>query len=251
MKTSKETVLKVENLSYTAGGSSILKDISFQINRGEIVGLIGPNGAGKTTLVRILIGDITHYSGSFEVKGMIGYLPQYRTIDRTFPITAYEVARMGLYRYEKRASSFRKKKNIRKKVFHALESCGIGHLASHKIGFLSGGEYQRLLLARALLMDPDLLILDEPEAGVDEMGKSTFFDLLENVQSSKKPVVLMISHDIGLVFKACERIMCLNRTLHCSKPSVEMSVSDLQSVFSNMDILIPSNDHYQEKHTQK
>ena len=244
---SKDMVLQVESVSYNAGGNTILKDISFTLHPNEIVGLIGPNGAGKTTLVKIIIGDIRKYEGSAWVQGEIGYLPQYRSIDRYFPITVYEVARMGLYRFEKKLS-FIRGNNRRALIMQSLERCGIEHLASRKIGTLSGGEYQRLLLARAILMQPDLMILDEPEAGVDEMGKKSFFSLLTELQEERDMAILMISHDIGLIYKACERVMCLNKTLHCSKPSDEMSIEDLQSVFYDRDILIHAHDHYQEKH---
>lgn len=250
MNQNNSPVLIVNNISYSIGGNNILRNITFKVHKGEIIGIIGPNGAGKTTLVQIIIGDIQRHQGTFQLLGRIGYLPQFRSIDRQFPITAFEVARMGLYQFEKNSSDCRKKA-VRNLVMESLESCGIEHLASRQIGTFSGGEYQRLLLARAILMQPELLILDEPEAGIDEMGKTSFFSLMKKLQQKNNMAVLMISHDIGLIFKACQRIMCLNRTLHCSKPSVEMSVEDLQSVFYDMDILIPSHDHYLNQHTKE
>ncbi|HQC14264.1 metal ABC transporter ATP-binding protein, partial [Mesotoga prima] len=190
-------ILSVENLSYRIGSHWILRDVSFSISRKEFVGIIGPNGAGKTTLIKAIVGDLEVYSGKIVVSGKIGYLSQNPDRKRDFPIKVREVAAMGLYGDRGILRPFRKSDWIR--VDDLLRTVGILDLRDRKAGTLSGGEYQRLMLARALASDPDLLILDEPEAGVDEMGKASFYRLLESLKNEKSIGILMVSHDIGMV----------------------------------------------------
>lgn len=243
-------ILKVENLSFKAGDHYILRNISFEMERGSFVGVIGPNGAGKSTLVKAIVGDLEGYMGEITVNGKIGYLPQQKEIDREFPITVREVAAMGLYL--KRGLFKRYTREDWEQVKKALEAVGIAHLENRKIGVLSGGEHQRLMLARALLMEPDLLILDEPEAGVDEMGKASFYELLEELRNKRGISILMVSHDIGMVFDSCDKVMCLNRTLHCYKESDDISPDEIKRIFSmDFDILIRGKRHYHKEHDER
>lgn len=233
-------IVEVKNLTYRINDFEILKNVTFSVEEGEFVGIIGPNGAGKTTLVKILVGEISNYEGTVEVRGKIGYLPQFHQVQREFPITVKEFAAMGMYG--------RHRKVDWEKVRSALKDVGILHKENDLIKNLSGGEFQRLSLARALLSDPDILVLDEPEAGVDEMGKASFYELLNRFRKEKNITVIMVSHDIGMVFKECSTILCLNKTLHCHGPTETINPEDLKKIFTDFDIWIRGTRHYEIYH---
>lgn len=240
-------ILRVENLSYKIGSHWILRNVSFNMFRREFVGIIGPNGAGKTTLIKAIVGDLNDYSGKISVSGKIGYLSQNPERQRDFPIRVREVAGMGLYGERGILKSFRK--SDWRRVEELLETVGILDLKDRKAGTLSGGEYQRLMLARALASNPELLILDEPEAGVDEMGKASFYRLLDSLKNEKKMGILMVSHDIGMVFEACDTVMCINKTLHCHTAADRITPEELQLAFSgDLDLFIRSRDHFEREH---
>jgi len=240
-------VLEVSHVSYEKSGHYILNDIAFSLRQGEFVGIIGPNGAGKSTLLQIIVGEIKRYTGTVRFSGKIGYVPQRRDFQRDFPIKAREVVAMGLYR---RRGFFRFFTNKDwEECKQLLERVGIGELSEESVAFFSGGEYQRLMLARAIAYHPDLLILDEPEAGVDEMGKASFYELLALWRKERQRSVLLVSHDIGLVLNACDTIMCLNKSLHCHKDAATVSSEDLRSVYTeDYDILIKGNRHFEKEH---
>jgi len=243
----KNKVIELVDVSYEKSGVEILKGISFEIFQNDFVGIIGPNGAGKTTLAKIIVGDIKDYFGKVIVRGKIGYVPQMKDLNRDTPILVREFASMGLY--EKKGLFKFFSRNDWKKVDRYLEMVGILNLRDRSITKLSGGELQRLMLARALLFDPDILILDEPEAGVDQMGKARFYELIDSLKKDKELTIILISHDIGMVFQKCEKIMCLNRTLHCHAPRGKVSPEDLQKLFSeDFDIWIRGKGHYEREH---
>jgi len=231
-------VIVVENLNYKINDTEILKNINFKVPEGDFVGIIGPNGAGKTTLVKILIGKITDFEGKVFVKGKIGYLPQLQTINREVPIKAYEFVLMGAYK---------NKQNI-EKILDLLKEVGLYGKENRLVGNMSGGELQRLSLARALISEPDILILDEPEAGVDQMGKARFYELLEEFQKRLNLTIIMISHDIGMVFEKCTTVMCLNKTLHCHGPTEKIKPDELKLLFPDFDLWIRSKNHYEKEH---
>ena len=244
----RDRVLQVEDLTYKIGSAWILRGVSFSLSRGEFAGIIGPNGAGKTTLIKAIVGDLSDYSGSIKVTGRVGYLPQNPERSRDFPISVREVVAMGLYK--ERGPFKRFSKSEWNTVDTLLKTTGIEGLGRRRAGTLSGGEYQRLMLARALASNPELLILDEPEAGVDEMGKSSFYRLLEKLKNEKNMGILMVSHDIGMVFEACDTIMCINKTLHCHTSADMISPEQLKSAFStDLDLFIRSRDHFEREHS--
>ncbi|MBM7560087.1 metal ABC transporter ATP-binding protein [Marinitoga litoralis] len=229
-------IISVSDLNYTVENTEILKFINFEIKKGDFVGIIGPNGAGKSTLMKILIGEITNYSGNVEIKGKIGYVPQKDEFDKSFPIRSYEVVLMGLY---KNVGLFKKySKNHFYKVRKIMKKLEIEYLYNRNVGNLSGGEYQRLSLARALVSDPDILILDEPEAGVDSKAQSKIYSILEELNKQGMTIIL-VSHDISMIVKKVKTVMCLNKTLHCHKNSVDMNSEDLKNIYSDeLELLI-------------
>ncbi|WP_126992910.1 metal ABC transporter ATP-binding protein [Thermosipho globiformans] len=228
----------VKDLNYLIGEKYILKNINFSIKKGEFVGIVGPNGAGKSTLIKILIGEIDNYVGEVMINGKIGYLPQVQTFNREVPINAYQFVKMG---------SYKNKKNV-KLIEKLIEEVGLSGKEKQLVGTMSGGEIQRLSLARALISEPDILILDEPEAGVDQMGKARFYELLEEFQKRLNLTIIMVSHDIGMVFEKCTTVMCLNKTLHCHGPTEKIKPDELKLLFPDFDLWIRSKNHYEREH---
>lgn len=225
----REKLISVKDLSYKVEDTEILKFITFDIYRNDFVGIIGPNGAGKSTLIKLLIGEYENYTGKIEINGKIGYVPQKDEYDKSFPIRAFEVVLMGMY---KNVGLFKKyKKEHYEKVMEIMKMLGIEYLYNRKVGKLSGGEYQRLSLARALISDPDILILDEPEAGVDSKAQIKIYNILEEL-NKKGMTIIMVSHDISMVVKKANTIMCLNKTLHCHKNALDMTSEDLKKIYS-------------------
>ncbi|AEH51588.1 metal ABC transporter ATP-binding protein [Pseudothermotoga thermarum] len=235
--------IKVENLCVKFGEYYALKNVSFEVKEKEFVGIIGPNGAGKTTLLKVLVGEIKNYSGRVEINGKIGYQPQFHTVNREFPIDVLTYVSLPLYVKHRKFS-----KELKAKAVEMLKKVGLAEKVSFPVGSLSGGELQRLSLARALLSDADILLLDEPDSGVDEMGKSSFYELLSELKKERNLTIVMVSHDIGLIFKECSTIMCLNKTLHCHAPTEKISPEKLKDLFGQFDIWIRSNGHYEIEH---
>ncbi len=217
-----EPVLTVQDLSLRLGGQVIFEDISFTIDEGEIAIIIGPNGAGKTMLMRTILDLLPARTGTVRVFGRdnsalgdarrrIGYMPQRLDFDRTFPITVYEVMLLRL-----RKSGFWVARDRRRTdVQESLDRVHAGNLIDRRIGQLSGGELQRVLLAYALLTHPDLLLLDEPAAGVDVAGEDTFYELIHHLKHEENLTVVMVSHDLDVVFSYADQVLCLNRRLLC------------------------------------
>jgi len=189
-----DTVIRLENVSFSYGDKQVLKNINFSIERGMFMGLVGPNGGGKTTLIKIILGLIKPDEGSvylldkpidtFKDWNRIGFVSQKaNTFNRGFPATVFEVVAMGL---TAKIGYFRfMKKNHKEKVLAAIEQVGMSDYAYHNIGNLSGGQQQRVFIARALVSEPELLILDEPTVGIDYKNVERFYDLLHELNVKK------------------------------------------------------------------
>lgn len=229
MTTPATPVLRVEDLSLSMGDHLIFENIYFQVDEGEIAVLIGPNGAGKTMLIRTVLGLLppdsgritifgqdTHHPGDFRDR--IGYLPQHLQFDRTFPITVYEVLLLRL----KRAGFWLNRRAHRDSIAEALSQVRAEHLMESPIGRLSGGELQRVLLAYALLQGPELLFLDEPAAGVDMTGEDTFYRIIHDLQHRTKLTAILVSHDLEVVYRHADQVLCLNRELLCRGAPAEV-----------------------------
>ena len=186
-------------------GRRVLDRVGLTISRREIVTLIGPNGSGKTSFARILLGLADPDAGTVARQpGLtVGYVPQRLNMDRNLPLTAARFLRLAGRPTNDRVGS-------------ALRDVGAGHLGDADLGGLSGGEFQRVLLARALLRAPDLLVLDEPTQGVDASGQAEFYELIGNLRDRHDCGVLMISHDLHLVMAATDQVVCLNHHICCS-----------------------------------
>ena len=199
-----EQLVSVHDIDVIISGKKILDRAHLDINAGEIVTLIGPNGAGKTTLVKVVLGLLKPTSGHVERRSnlRIGYVPQQFSIDPLIPLTVYRLMTLSV-------------KANRSQVSEALASTGVTHLIDNSVATLSGGEQQRVLLARALLRKPDLLILDEPVQGVDFSGQVAIYQLIGEIRSTLNCGILMISHDLHIVMAESDRIICLNGHVCC------------------------------------
>lgn len=196
-------VLAATGIQFKRAGRVILQDVSLTLNRGEILTLIGPNGAGKTTLVRILLGLLPADQGQIHRYGnpVIGYMPQKLFIDNTMPLTVYRF--LALVRRDRPA------------IEASLAKVGLVDIAERAMVSLSGGELQRVMLARAILRKPDILVLDEPTQGVDIGGQSQLYGLISELRDELNCAVLMISHDLHLVMAQTDTVVCLNHHICC------------------------------------
>lgn len=199
-----DVLLALRGVGHGYGSRRILSEVSFQLSRGQILTLIGPNGAGKTTLVKIAMGLLQPDEGLVLLNpGLrIGYMPQRLQLDASMPIT---VARFLMLAPHAR----------RDKLAQVLAEVGASALAGARLQDLSGGEVQRVLLARALLQDPQLLVLDEPTQGVDIKGQAELYRLITAIRDRYQCGVLMVSHDLHLVMATTDEVICLNQHVCC------------------------------------
>ncbi|MDA0264280.1 MAG: metal ABC transporter ATP-binding protein [Chloroflexi bacterium] len=211
-------VLSVNGLWAGYGGRPVLEGVDFEVDRGDMVGIIGPNGSGKSTLIKTILGlvkpmrggvSITGRSGALE-RHLVGYTPQTELVDWDFPVTVADVALMG--RYARRGLFHRTTKADRDAADAALERVKMLDLRDRLIGELSGGQRRRVLLARAMAHDPELLLLDEPMAGLDATAQHQLLDLLDELRRDGATVVLS-THDLSCVSQRCDKAACLNRRL--------------------------------------
>ncbi|MEK7195780.1 MAG: metal ABC transporter ATP-binding protein [Patescibacteria group bacterium] len=218
----KENIVEVKNVSFSYGENEILKNINFNIHRGDYLGIVGSNGSGKTTLLKIILGLLKPSSGSIKLFGVedndfksrskIGYVPQKVTnFDANFPATVMEVVLMG--RYAKRGLFRKLISRDRLAARHALERVEMGKYEDRLIGELSGGEQQRVFIARALAAEPEIIFLDEPTTGVDKAARDDFYVLLKKLNQDLDLTVVLITHDIEDIAYEAMHVACLDRTL--------------------------------------
>lgn len=216
-------LVEAENLSVILGGHSALQNVDFHIDAGEIVTVVGPNGSGKTTLLRAIIGAVRPTSGTIrKPKGLdIGYVPQTLSIDATLPLTA-----------ERFLSLPRRRSHV--EIEEALLQAGAEGLAGRQMSVLSGGQFRRVMLARALLENPKLLILDEPTTGLDQPGSAALYRRIEQVRQDVGCAVLMVSHELHVVMSASDRVVCLNGHVCChGAPETVASAPEYRALFGS------------------
>ena len=221
------TVIDVRGLNFSYDSVPTLSDIELQVADGEFLGIVGPNAGGKSTLLKLVLGLLQPQSGSVDVLGrtptaasrLIGYVPQYPSFPRDFPISVEQVVQLG--RLGGTQGGGRRQTLFptwvssadREAVQHALAEVEASDIAKRQIGSLSGGQLQRVLLARALVGDPQILILDEPTANIDQRLEGEIFDLLKTFNT--RMTILVVSHDVAFISRYVSRVACVNRTLIC------------------------------------
>lgn len=219
-----ERALEVERLSVAFGDVPVLRDLSFEVERGTIVAVIGPSGCGKTVLFRTLVGSLPH-AGSFRwaTGTRIGYVPQKLDIARDLPITGRELATA------KAAVSGASPDDAGR----ALELVNLPPaVVARPIGALSGGQFQRLLLAAALIGRPTVLLFDEPTSGVDEPGEERLYQMIHRVQRSEGLTLLFISHELNIVYRYATNVLCLGQEARCFGPPEEILTPErIQQVY--------------------
>jgi zinc transport system ATP-binding protein len=214
-----------EDVTIEAGGVPIVTSVRATVPPGSFTAIIGANGAGKTTLLLALLGRIAHRGrvrlipATPGVEPRVGYVPQRLEFDRGMPLTVMEVLLMGRQR---RPLWFRPKPQLRAEALELLAQVGAGHLQDRQFGALSAGEQQRVLVALALQRDPDLLILDEPAAGVDILGEQLLCGLLDRLRAERGFTQLMVSHDLAVVTAHADHVICLNHRLIGEGPPREI-----------------------------
>jgi zinc transport system ATP-binding protein len=198
------TLINIKNLSVQYGNKTVLSNMRLSLNSGEIVTIVGPNGSGKTTLFKAIIGTAPILTGKVELRPNLkmGYVPQQLNIDRSLPLTVERFLQLS-------------QKKDEKALGRAAEIVGTKNLLKAQISTLSGGEMQRVLLARALMNQPEVLLLDEATRGLDQPGAAAFYRQIESIRKDTGCAVLMISHDLHVVMGASDRVICLNGHICC------------------------------------
>lgn len=215
------SLIQVEGLNVRYGARTALSDVSLRIEPNEIVTIVGPNGSGKTSLLRAIIGAIKPSEGRIVQAGSlkIGYVPQKLHIDDTLPITVSRFLKLpgGVAVAD---------------IDYALQQAGVPELEKEQLSQLSGGQFQRVLLARALIGKPDLLLLDEATQGLDQRGSASFYQQIETVRQATGCAILMISHELHVVMSASDRVICLNGHVCCEgAPAAVASAPEYRALF--------------------
>jgi zinc transport system ATP-binding protein len=215
------SLVQVEDLSVRYGARTVLSGVTLRVEPGEIVTIVGPNGSGKTSLLRAIIGAVKPTIGNvLHGNGVkIGYVPQKLHIDGTLPITVSRFLKLP-------------GRVAAADINDALAQAGVPDLAKAQLSQLSGGQFQRVLLARALIGKPDLLLLDEATQGLDQRGSASFYQQIETVRQDTGCAVLMISHELHVVMSASDRVICLNGHVCCEgTPAVVASAPEYRALF--------------------
>lgn len=227
---------ELSGVSVERSGVTVLEDVDLRVERGDYLAILGPNGSGKTTLLRTLLGlhepsrgSVSVLGGSVQAaRGRVGYVPQRAAFDLDFPIQVGEVVRMGRLAHKRWFRGYDAADLAASQ--RALERVDADHLSERAIGALSGGELQRVLLARALAAEPEILLLDEPTASLDERIGRDVWEILEEL--SQRLTIVVVSHDIGAISRYVRSVACLNRRLHMH-PDGELDDSLLEAVYGS------------------
>jgi len=217
----RQPAIEVKNLSFSYGEVPVLEGIDLTVPEGEFLGIVGPNAGGKSTLLKLLLGLLEPRQGEIRVLGrppkkarrLMGYVPQYPAFSRDFPVTVEQVVLMGRLGTGRLVGGY--SREDRRIAARVMEEAEIAPLAGRRIDRLSGGQLQRVLVARALACEPRILLLDEPTANIDMRVENELFDLLREL--NERMTILVVSHDIAFISRYVHRVACLNRTLVCHR----------------------------------
>ena len=249
----KVPIFDVKNLNFKAGEQDILSSISLEIFHAEYIAIIGPNGGGKTTLIRMLLGLEKPTNGSIKLYGKkiqnfndwnkIGFVPQRAShVDQNFPASALDIVKMG--RVSKRKLMSRESQEDISAVYDAMEKMDILDLKDRMVGTLSGGQRQRVMIARALASKPEILILDEPNTGVDVASQKSFYALLKKLNKEESITIVFITHDIGVIADDIGRLFTINqKATICNNPKEALSCEDMSELYGISAHLVHNHRH--------
>ncbi|WP_440634126.1 ATP-binding cassette domain-containing protein [Candidatus Pelagibacter sp. HIMB1485] len=211
MNSENKTLVQLNNAGFRQNGKWLVEGVSLKVEKGKIVTLIGPNGSGKSTTAKIALGIYKNIEGNVEkYTNKIGYVPQKISIDWTLPLRVYDFMLLT--------------ENIDEEAIdEALNLTGVVHLKNKNLGNLSGGEFQRVLIARAISKKPELLVLDEPVQGVDYTGEIALYELIKKISDTLNCGILLISHDLHTVMTATDHVVCLNGHVCCSGTPMDVA----------------------------
>jgi zinc transport system ATP-binding protein len=238
MNKEKKILLKVDNASFSKNDKWLVKNVSLEVKQGEIVTLIGPNGSGKSTTAKIALGIYKEIEGNVKRStNKIGYVPQKISIDWTLPIRVIDFMSLT-------------ENPTNNQINVALNLTGVEHLKDKNLGNLSGGEFQRVLIARAIANQPELLVLDEPVQGVDFKGEIALYELIKKISEKLDCGILLISHDLHVVMSATDFVVCLNGHVCCSgTPQAVAKNDEYQELFGDRASTILSLYEHKHDHT--
>ncbi|NOY84058.1 MAG: metal ABC transporter ATP-binding protein [Nitrospirae bacterium] len=241
-------IIQFSHASFSYNGRVALEDLTLDLHEGEFVGVIGPNGSGKTTLLKALLGLIHPVSGALQIfdcacqalrcehRARIGYLPQKEKVDPNYPITNLEVVMMG--RYGALGLMKRPGKKDREIVLDALDAVDMADRKDRPFGHLSGGEQQRVLIARALAQRPEILLLDEPTTGIDAPTQSRLVELIQKVHKDYHLTIVLVTHDINMISGIAETILLLKTKLHALGPPAEILTKQVLSPVYGEEVIV-------------
>jgi zinc transport system ATP-binding protein len=250
--------VEFEGVSFSYGGTLVLDNITFTVEKGDLLGMIGPNGAGKTTLFSCMLGLLSNYRGTIRIFGndirgsnsrkiyqKIGYIPQRKSIDSNFPATVEEIVSLGI------TTKSKNDKSDEKRIESALNTVGLLGFKERRIGELSGGQQQRVLIAKAIVNEPELMILDEPETGIDLETQNRFYALLKKLNQEQKITIIWSSHDLDAVNKLASRVACVNRSMFFHGETHEFFENpDLLKAYSESSMQVHMHMHDHQQHDQ-
>ena len=240
-------------MNFVVNGQSVLKNISLEVHNGQYIAIIGPNGGGKTTLIRLLLGLEKQTSGEIRLYGKkihqfkewnkIGYVPQRASlVDENFPATVDDIVHMG--RISNKKFFFKSSKEDEEIVEDAMKKMDVLNLKDKMIGTLSGGQRQRVMIARALASKPEILILDEPNTGVDMVSQKRFYALLSKLNKEENITILFITHDVGVIANDIGRLFTVNQQISiCNTPKETLSCDEMSALYG-----IETHSIHQHKH---
>ena len=238
MNKEKKTLLKLENAGFSKNNKWLVKGVSLEVKQGEIVTLIGPNGSGKSTTAKIALGIYKEIEGKVnKFTNKIGYVPQKISIDWTLPIRVIDFMSLT-------------EEPTDEQINIALNLTGVGHLRNKSLGNLSGGEFQRVLIARAIAKQPEVLVLDEPVQGVDFKGEIALYELIKKISEELNCGILLISHDLHVVMSATDFVVCLNGHVCCSgTPQAVAKNNEYKELFGDRASTVLSIYEHKHDHT--